>query len=126
MTKLDPTIGKVNVVFPSESEGNGVNHQYHHRYGIPIRFIPIETLLDGTTGQVGWHGSTWEVYKTKTGRFVCALCEWSCADGDADHLSVIVAESPKQLFQKLDGVDGTAASRVRGWLAETTECVETI
>lgn len=126
MTKLNPTLHQVNVAFPSESTGNGVNHQYHDKRGTPIRFIPIEVILSSTTGQVGWHGSSWELYKTKTGKILCALCEWSCVDGESDGLTVIVANTFSDLFQKVILIEGTAASRVAEFCATETECVPTI
>lgn len=126
MTKLNPTIGAVNVCFPAESEGNGVNHQYHNRSGTPIRFIPVEQVHCGTTGQVGWHGSTSEVFRTKSGKLLCSLTEWSCVDGEADDQTNIVASDEADLMAKLDGINGRAAEQVRAFLAQHTECVPTI
>lgn len=126
MTNLKPSLNQVNVCFLNEYTGNGVNHQYHNKVGNPIRFIPVECLLHNTTGQVGWYGSTWEVYKTKTGKLVCSLTEWSCVDGDSDGQTNLVADDEAQLYEKLSGMEGTAASRVREWLAKKSEVVPTI
>ena len=126
MTKLEPTLGRVNVVFPRECAGNGVNHQYHTKEGTPIRFVPIECLLIGGTGQIGWHGSTWEVYRTKTGKLLCSLTEWTAVDGESDDQVNLVADDHTTLFASLSEREGTAAARVREWLASVSECVLTI
>lgn len=125
MTKLNPTLNQINVAFPSKSSGNGLNNQ-HNTSGVPIRFIPVEEIISSSTGQVGWHGSSWEIFKTKTGKLLCALCEWSCVDGESDYLQVIVAGNFKTLFEKVSTIDGTAASRVAEFCATETDCVPTI
>lgn len=126
MTSLKPTLNTVSVCFPNECSGNGFNHQYHDKSGTPIRFVPVECLLNSTTGQIGWSGSTWELYKTKTGKLLCSLTEWSCVDGESDNQQNLVANEFSDLFSKLEGIEGTAASRVREFLAEKTEVVPTI
>ena len=86
----------------------------------------MECLHYTSTGQVGWHGSTSEVYRTKTGKLLCSLTEWSCVDGESDHQTNILADDPAYLLSKLSELNGTAAEQVRAFLAEKTDCLLTV
>jgi hypothetical protein len=125
MTTYETDLNCVTVLNQHRSNGNGVNHQYDRSSGSPIRFIPVEKIAE-TSGREEWSGSHGIVYRTKTGKLVAVLTDWSCIDGQSDHRTVIVGGNERELFDKLGACEFTQSSELRRNLAEIFEVVETI
>ncbi|MFA5187367.1 MAG: hypothetical protein WC551_12890 [Patescibacteria group bacterium] len=87
MTKFEANLNEVNVVLCD-------NH--------PIRFIPTEKLIDGSGRSGDWHGWSYRIYRTKTGKLILGVCNWSSVQGETDYLHITVATGEKELYEKLN------------------------
>ena len=87
MTKFDPKMNEVNVALVN-------NH--------PVRFIPVELLVSDSGRSGDWHGWSYEIYRTKTGKIITGICNWSSVQGESDYLHVMVSGNEKELYGQLD------------------------
>ena len=87
MTKFNPELNKLNVVLHN---------------GIPVRFIPTELIISDSGRSGDWHGWSYEFYRTKTGKLILGIVNWSSVQGESDYLHVIIGSDEKNLYGKLN------------------------
>jgi len=87
MTKFNLEMNKLNVTL--------VN-------GTPVRFIPIELVISDSGRSGDWHGWSYEIYRTKTGKLILGTVSWSSVQGESDYLHVIIGSDEKDLYGKLN------------------------
>lgn len=110
MTKFEVKLNEVNVTTVN-------NH--------PVRFIPVEQLYSevGDSGQ--WHGWSYRVYLTKTGKLIAGFVSWSSVQGERDYLNVIIADDEKDLYSKLN-LDNHTHRALAESMAAKVEIVPTV
>lgn len=125
MTKYEATMNAVNVLTTHRSTGNGVNDQHDYQSGTPIRFIPVSVVSE-TDGRREWSGSHGIIYRTKTGKLVVVMTDWSCIDGNSDGRFACSARSEREMFDLLTDCEMTEAPSLCAALARRFEVVPTI
>jgi hypothetical protein len=125
MTTYAAKMNELNILTANRSTGNGVNNQHDTQSGPPIRFIPVEAVAE-TSNRHEWTGSHGVIYRTKTGKLVAVLTDYSSIDGHSDSRTVLTGDSEKQLFERLASCEFEEADALRAALASTFEVVPTL
>jgi hypothetical protein len=125
MTTYEAKINEINVISRKRVSGNGVNNNFDNNLGAPIRFIPVEVISE-TSSRSQWHGSHGIIYRTKTGKMVAILTNWSLVDGEIDERRAYVASTEAEIFEVLGNSGYKEAQNLRCELAEKFEVVPTI
>jgi len=87
MTKFDPKMNELNVTLLN---------------GKPIRFIPVELIISDSGRSGDWHGWSYELYKTKTGKMILGIVNWSSVQGESDYLHTMIGSDEKEIYNQLD------------------------
>ena len=68
----------------------------------PVRFIPVVEKWSASGRSGDWHGWSYSVVETKTGKLVAGIVSWSSVQGERDYLHTLLAQDAADLYQQLN------------------------
>lgn len=110
MTNFNPKMNEVNVVLLN---------------GKPIRFVPVKLLLSDSGRSGDWHGWSFEIYRTKTGKILLGIVNWSSVQGETDYLHTMIGSNEKEIYDQLD-MDNFIHRKIGIELQKRSEITETL
>ena len=68
----------------------------------PIKFVPVEVVCEKRGRSGDWHGWSYVLLRTKTGKLLAGIVNWSAVDGEDDVLTCLLGNSEQEIIAQLD------------------------